>query len=382
MDTLTRSLTQEPKAKGRAGVPVAWASTRGAVRTENQDRLLVAYSRSGLVVAILADGMGGMRDGARAAALATAAVGAYCMASSTIPPDRVLDGALRFANDEVYRLLRGDGGAALVVAAWTQSARYVAHAGDARAYFLGTEGGLEQVTIDDTLKAQLAQLGRAADTEAPIHSQLMQFIGVGDSLQPHVSRVPDGGRGLLLTTDGVHSLPHAVMEWIVRTSIHLAPIPERLAAASEWNGGRDNASVVAISFQNGAAMPVTAGLAEFWVPGGHVVAVPLQAPSPFHPTRPALQEGSVKGWSEVGPSLGRRSRTKNSDGSRKKRKGKPEPKTGEFKEGRERQLPTVSFNEAITTDVEPGAPRVPATLPTVSTDPVFVPDHPDHNEDE
>src|SRR5690606_3429134 len=63
---------------------------------------------------------------------------------------------------------------------------------------------------------------------------------------------PVGGRGLLLTSDGIHGgMPAQVMEWVVRTGGNLQNVVERLVQASEWSGGHDNASVVGIGFQNG-----------------------------------------------------------------------------------------------------------------------------------
>jgi PPM family protein phosphatase len=146
--------------------------------------------------------------------------------------DRLLDGALRFSNDEVYRVLHGDGGAAVVLAAWTPTGRYVAHAGDARAYHIGNDGQIQQITDDDTVKGQLAKLGRPAADESELHSKRLQFVGVGPELTPHVARVPDGGRGLVLTPDGVHSMPPAVMEWVIQGASHLQHLADRLVTAS------------------------------------------------------------------------------------------------------------------------------------------------------
>ena len=90
IELLFRALSREPKGIGRAIPPVAWASTRGLVRKENQDRLLVARSPGGLMIAIVADGMGGMRDGSQAAALSAAAVAAHCMLSQASAIDSML----------------------------------------------------------------------------------------------------------------------------------------------------------------------------------------------------------------------------------------------------------------------------------------------------
>jgi hypothetical protein len=108
VELLERSLTREPRGAGRAAGPtVAWASTRGLVRTESQDRIGVVRSGSGLIVAVLADGKGGMRDGARAAIIATAAMATHCAGSPTANVESVLSEALRFANEQVFRARRG-----------------------------------------------------------------------------------------------------------------------------------------------------------------------------------------------------------------------------------------------------------------------------------
>ena len=78
LEILLQATTREPRGSGRASMPIAWTSAKGLVRQENQDRLIVASS-SDLVFAVLADGMGGMRDGARAASVAASATASWCM---------------------------------------------------------------------------------------------------------------------------------------------------------------------------------------------------------------------------------------------------------------------------------------------------------------
>lgn len=338
-DILVRMAAREPSSKGRTSpLPVAWASTRGTSRQDNQDRLIVGLAPPGLAFAVLADGMGGMKEGARAAALAVGAAAAFCFENATSALDRVVAGALHFANDEVFRVLRGDGGAAVVLVAWKDGARFVAHAGDTRLYSVAGPDGppIKQLTIDDTLDAELARLGRRREGAPELHRGLVQFIGVGPDLEPHVVAVPDGSRGLLLSTDGVHSIPSAILEWIVHSAAHLQLIPERLVTASEWHGGRDNATAIVVGLQNGAPAD-SVGSADFWVAGERVavaIAAPPQVPAKTEAKSPAQVEQQTPG---------RDTRRKRGGGGRKE----SNLRTREAKPRRHREatrLPLVDFD--------------------------------------
>jgi PPM family protein phosphatase len=288
LGVLQRGLGREPRGSGRTGLPIAWASTRGSVREENQDRLVVGHAPNGLVVAALADGMGGMADGALAAAIATSTAMAHSLAHADIPLPQLLTSALNVANDEVFKALKGKGGAAMVLTGCSAGRWQVAHAGDARAFQVTAQGHLNQLTADDTIGAQLRQLGRDAPAGRQGSSDLLQFVGVGRDFEPHLSAVPDGGRGLLLTSDGVHGMPVAVMEWVVKGAGHLQLAAERLVAASELGGGRDNGSVIAISFQNGHWQPPRGGGAECWLGTEHLLvlgATPVRAVAVIQPQK-------------------------------------------------------------------------------------------------
>lgn len=282
---LLQVTSREPKGPGRAApIPIAWTSTKGLVRTENQDRVIVARSND-IVLAVLADGMGGMRDGARAASVAASAAASWCMFAS---PDSALDlrllRALKYANEEVFRELHGEGGAAVVVAARQDDSWRVAHAGDTRAYHL-RETDVEQLTTDDTMRGQLGQMGYAQPEGA--ETGLIQFIGMGPDLEPHVRGIPSGGRALLLTSDGIHSLPAPIFDWVVRHAKALQAATERLVQVSEWHGGHDNGTAVAVGLANGFSEGRRAGFVEFWVPGGeHLVVLPPSAPAEAPRTLP------------------------------------------------------------------------------------------------
>ena len=336
LDLLFRALAREPNGTGRAIPPIAWASTRGLVRHENQDRVLVARSPTGLVIAVVADGMGGMREGSRAAALSTAAVAARCMVSQSSAPEAMLADALNFANEQVFKALHGNGGAALAVVSSSTAGRYIAHVGDARVYQLESDSHLSQLTVDDTVAAQLECLGRSSKPPGHPDSRLLQFVGLGAGLEPHVRGVPTGGRALLMTTDGIYGIPSPVLEWVVKDAGGLQSLTERLMVLSEWSGGHDNATAVAFSLGNESTQEPPEQF-DFWIPGKHLVLVSTPGPIVSGP------KGDSSVQHQPSSSI-RKNRRKKSRRTRRLADAVPK------KEPDQCDLPIVTFGDTPTTD--------------------------------
>lgn len=254
---LTNWLTRRiPLAGARRVSPVsgALATDSGLVREDNQDRVAVIRSRDRagqtFVVAALADGIGGMRDGALCASIAIGhffgKLAEIAQASDEI--DRWLALAVNHANDAVFSSFRGAGGSTLVSLLIHESgAVYWSSVGDSRVY-LGVDATLKQLSTDDTIAGQL---GRPADP-AYEQSKLLQFIGIGEALEVHVGDiVPSDGAKVLLTSDGVHYLASG-SDWlssIVAHSPDAGTCVRRLIDVSKWCGGPDNASAIAMPLE-------------------------------------------------------------------------------------------------------------------------------------
>lgn len=232
----------------------AIASEIGNVRSDNQDKAIAfkgvdAHGRD-YAVAVVADGIGGMNDGAACAALAIASFSsAICelpQIDSSSPTARMIQAA-NFANEAVYRDYLGRGGSTLVAVLFTSGTPPIwVSAGDSRIY-LHSGHALKLLTTDDTIAGQLNRGGRVPAE----HSKILQFVGMGKGLEPHVGDVKEALEGqLILTTDGVHYLEED-SEWF-KSIIHNAPdagtTAKRLVDVAKWCGGPDNATLACVGF--------------------------------------------------------------------------------------------------------------------------------------
>ena len=283
--------------------------------------------------------------------------------------DGLLSQALEYANGEVFKQFGGEGGAAVVIAARRADAWWLAHAGDARAYHL-RENELEQLTVDDTVKGQLDKLGYS-HSKAP-ESGLLQFVGVGAELEPHVRAVPSGGRGIILTTDGIHSIPCDIFEWVVKHAKQLQVSTERLAQISEWHGGHDNATAVAIGLSSRNSDGRASRSVEYWVSGEHLVLLqvaegyPKAAPTGMMPDETLRTPARQRIVDPAGPPTkretdttkkGRPTRRKKTKSTRKKRTQQTGKKTS--RADSEPQLPIVVFDSTSEEEAQ-GSERRPS----------------------
>jgi PPM family protein phosphatase len=227
-------------------MPVALATDIGRTRKENQDRVAVmrvSPGKSGrpYLVAALVDGMGGMRDGQQCAALAISRFLFGSIKFRAEPLIERLEQATSLANEEVFRYVRGKGGAtlsAVIVDASGQAAQI--NVGDSRIYATKAdrrERSLTRLTKDDSLAEAIGGESR----------ELLRFVGMGPSLMPTARLVPNGFDRLLLTSDGVHYLNSDTLDRLVLGASDIEEAADRLMRTAAWCGGPDNASIVALA---------------------------------------------------------------------------------------------------------------------------------------
>ncbi|HEY8035649.1 MAG TPA: protein phosphatase 2C domain-containing protein [Methylobacter sp.] len=291
----------------------AVASDIGIVREENQDRVALSRGKDRLgrvfVVAALADGIGGMRDGAECAATTIGCfLGSILEEAQSNNDDthQWLLLAVQRTNLMVHTKFRGNGGSTLAAVIVREGGRANwLSVGDSRIYG-SKDSALLQLSVDDTIAGQLGKLGQS-DLD---QSRLLQFIGIGESLEPHIEPLDIAStKAVLLTSDGVHFIAPAP-DWlglIVRHASEPGLCVRRLTELSKWCGGPDNASAAMInvaSAANAGTAPAYSCL-EVWDPFGETQIIydidhrqmpsQLQVVSP----EPDIQGASVRGSSSV-----------------------------------------------------------------------------------
>lgn len=232
------------------------ASDVGNIRKENQDRAAVVRGRDRqgkeYVLVVVVDGIGGMLDGGTCAAMT---IGAFIAAidqfaqnndNSDHPVDWLRESAYA-ANAVVYSKFHGNGGSTLVGLLIRPGIHpYWLSIGDSRVYCMNGKT-LTQVSIDDTIAGQLGKNPEDASEQ----SKLLQFVGMGQGLEPHIATIDAGSTdAVILTTDGVHYLSPSPgwLGQIIRHSPDPGLCVKRLVDLAKWCGGPDNATVAMITF--------------------------------------------------------------------------------------------------------------------------------------
>jgi protein phosphatase len=250
-------------------IHVAALSLQGK-RPSNQDRIFVTPNyQSGGVVAAVADGLGGMKDGDKAAEIAVATLGAAADAlisemTNDIGEARLLAAeTYERANDQIgnwakARLLSGAVGSTLVTLIVSDSRYLVVNVGDSRCYAID-ETGVRQITQDHTVADTLVRQGYLAQGDyesSPLRNSLTHSLGPRSTCEPDLFPNADFGTlqrncTFLLCSDGFYSkLKPEDLLHLAEPSSNLSEVLESLAAEALSRESSDNLSAVAVRFEN------------------------------------------------------------------------------------------------------------------------------------
>jgi serine/threonine protein phosphatase PrpC len=146
-------------------------SRRGPGKRHNEDGILVHSLADGRVVLAVADGMGGLPDGDRAARLTLTALAERLaeVGASESPHTAVVEGFTR-ANEAVLADAEG-AGATLVAAIVGPTSVQVVHAGDAEAVLVGQRGRVKLRTVAHSPTAEALAAGLLDERAAMAHEE-------------------------------------------------------------------------------------------------------------------------------------------------------------------------------------------------------------------
>lgn len=257
-DELWRRDWNEPLVASIDELGLSMGTHVGLKRTRNEDRLAVARVKATngqvFTVAILCDGVGGSESGDHAATLAIVSVirELYCQASR--PPVRDLaERLIRSADDFVRQELDGRGTTTLCMfLACAGGDSVCAGVGDSRIYYWAPSAALVQVTTDDTVENELK--GIPGDHDALLKARglkgrLSQAIGeagrTADELQIQIFARDRSRKGILLGSDGLWKAANDFGAVMLNAQTANEAV-RRGIALSNWVGGLDNSSIIAI----------------------------------------------------------------------------------------------------------------------------------------
>jgi len=233
----------------------------GLVRPENED-VWVADRKMGLF--IVADGIGGIPNGAMAAKIVVDSLQLLFKKPFRSPRVMTADCARRMLNMTVpylSRQLREFGrcredqhglGTTLVVAWLRQEHLVVAHLGDSRAYLL-RDGSFRRLTTDHTLFQEMLAAGTVSPEQEhghPASRRLTRYMGMDGEPLPDIQTLPIQPRDrLLLCTDGLSDhVPEAEIGRCLGQGHTPRTTCRRLVASAKAAGGHDNITVLVADF--------------------------------------------------------------------------------------------------------------------------------------
>jgi protein phosphatase len=228
-------------------VRAAAATDQGLGRSNNEDSIF-----AGNRLFVVADGMGGLPAGELASDILVQALAVVDDMPDTDEPLQDLLAALRTANERIEAAISDDGardGMGTTVTALLLSGDAVAalNVGDSRCYLV-RDGGLTQLTRDDTYVQALVDQGVLTPDDARRHPQralVTQAVQGGD-FQPTGRMVPvRAGDRFLLCSDGLSDyVTDEVIGETLRSVTDRVKCADELIRRTLQAGAPDNVSVI------------------------------------------------------------------------------------------------------------------------------------------
>ena len=233
----------------------------GASRSENQDAMFYSEDKE-IPIYVIADGMGGHRNGFFASNLAVDIVAEKYeedinkLISEEMHIPQFIRQAVSVANEKIYEAAEkdeeeGSMGTTLVIVMKFKDEIFIGHVGDSRVYIHDGEN-LKKLTKDHSLVEALINSGSITEEEARTHPQrnlITRAVGTNKEVDVDIkSLFVKKGDIILMSTDGLHGVfQDSYIEEVVEKSIredNMVDICGKMIDEVNELGGPDNITVL------------------------------------------------------------------------------------------------------------------------------------------
>ena len=227
----------------------------GKVRERNEDSVIIVENPSEEILMVVADGMGGHKDGEVASSIAINHIAKRFKNISSVgnKEDAIswIQSTVSEANMEIFKYVaehpESTGmGTTMVLAVMTESFLLFGNIGDSSGYVI-KNNKLHKITIDHTLVNLLVRSGELSEEEAKDHPRknvLMKALGATKDVEMDIFNVELGIQGILLCSDGLtNMLTDEQIAKVLNTDISIEEKLKKLVFKSNNRGGTDNISI-------------------------------------------------------------------------------------------------------------------------------------------
>ena len=239
----------------------------GMQRDHNEDTLfcmssVIADGKNDLPLGLLivADGMGGHRNGAVASNVAVRGVAkslikkvySHVLDFEKDPLKDSLQEIMNHAIQDAHKLIIQEapgGGTTFTCALILGEQVTIGHIGDSRAYFIHADGQIQKITKDHSLVQRMVELEEITEAEAAIHPNrnvLLKALGQTENASPDIYTLPFPNKShLLICSDGLWGVvPENELLCLLSNGDDPVITCSRMVEVTNAHGGPDNISVI------------------------------------------------------------------------------------------------------------------------------------------
>ena len=235
-----------------------YITDKGKVRERNEDSVSIVANQTNELLLIVADGMGGHKNGEVASSIALSLICDRFKNISSVgnKEDAInwIQSTVSEANMEIFKYVKDHPesqgmGTTIVLAILTPSFLLIGNIGDSSGYIYKNKK-MHKITVDHTLVNLLLKSGELTEEEARNHPKknvLMKALGSSTNVEMDIFNVELNIDGIFLCSDGLtNMLDDTQIARVLSEDIALEEKLEKLVFKANNRGGNDNISIACL----------------------------------------------------------------------------------------------------------------------------------------